>query len=153
MRTCRKGKQPEGAGARPMTEQPVLTPYANGAEIQGPVELIQKVLRRQEELALCLDQLRRELGRPEKAYFTIREAMAYTGLSRKHIGRAVKRGELSCSNVATEGAKKPTYRIARRNLDAWMEANAMKQAPAKRQRDALAEKYFGKRPRRQQSAA
>lgn len=76
-------------------------------------------------------------------YLSIEQAASYAGLSTKHIRRAVKREELPCSNVG--GSKRPTYRIDRQHIDAWMDARRVRQAPKKSERDALVEKYFGKK--------
>jgi hypothetical protein len=97
-----------------------------------------------ERILLELQQLRRELaGRPATAYVSIAGAAAYTGLSEKHIRRAVKRGDLACSN--TGGPGRPTYSIALKDIDAWMEAHRVRRAPPRSERDALVEQFFGKR--------
>ena len=65
-----------------------------------------------------VEELKNRLEMPPQELFSIRQAAALTGLSYKHIRRAVKKGELSCSNLG--GDKRPTLRIARRDIDAWV---------------------------------
>jgi len=52
-------------------------------------------------------------------YVDIKSASKITGLSKSHIRRAVWSGELWASNVGA--TQRPTYRIARTDLVAWME--------------------------------
>ena len=89
------------------------------------------------------------LARPQREYLSIKEAAALCGVSTKHIRRAIKSGELPCSNVG--GKKRATYRIARQAIAAWMEANRVKACQSKSQRDSLVEQYFG--PQRKRRAA
>jgi len=97
-----------------------------------------------------LDVFEQALQRAQLAYLSIEQAASLTGLSTKHIRRAVKKGELACSNVG--GEKRPTYRIPRDAIEGWMRANRVRQAPTKSERDALVDRYFGKRPKRQEAA-
>ena len=54
------------------------------------------------------------------APLSVKEAAKAVNLSESHIRRAIARGELPASNVGT--AARPTWRIARADLDAWIEA-------------------------------
>jgi hypothetical protein len=55
----------------------------------------------------------------------------------------MKAGELAYSNVGGEKlAKRPTYRIARRDIIAWMEANKVRQGPSKTTRQDCVKKWF-----------
>lgn len=58
-------------------------------------------------------------GVPAPEFYSIGEAAVVVGLSPDHVRRAVVGGTLACSNVGT--AARPTYRIARADLLAWME--------------------------------
>lgn len=77
-------------------------------------------------------------------YVSVSEATAYTGLSRKFLTRAMKRGEFPYSNMSSEAG--PTYIIALKSLDDWIAARQVKRAPDTTQRDAVVARYFPKRP-------
>jgi excisionase family DNA binding protein len=115
-------------------------------DAQGPAwDRVKEFLNRLEKkLELSLEQ-------PRQDWFGIEQVAAMTGLSSKHIYRAIKKGELACSNVG--GEKRPTYRIAREAVARWMEANRVRQAPAKSGREALVDRYFGKGKRRSKIAS
>ena len=51
-------------------------------------------------------------------WLSISQAAAVTGLSTSHVRRAVRSGQLTASNTGTRD--RPVWRIARRDLDAWM---------------------------------
>lgn len=89
---------------------------------------------------------------PRQEWFSIKQAAALTGLEPKHIWRATRQGKLACSNLGV-GEKRATIRIARRDIEAWAEAGRVKHAPAKSERDALVEHYFGRTKKRKPSAA
>src|SRR5437763_201027 len=81
-------------------------------------------------------------GATRQECFSIPEAARIVGVSEKHIRRVIKRQDLDCSNVG--GSKRPTYRITRKAIDAWLEATRIRKAPARSERDALVNKYFPK---------
>jgi excisionase family DNA binding protein len=69
-----------------------------------------------------MEQVLRRLERVNvvsQGYISIKQAATYTGLSPVHIRRAATGGTLPCSNVGTYD--RPTYRISRKDIDAWME--------------------------------
>lgn len=53
-------------------------------------------------------------------WLTIQQAAALLGCSRDHINRAVVTKELPAANIGKN--ERPTYRIKRADLDAWMES-------------------------------
>jgi excisionase family DNA binding protein len=112
-------------------------------DAQALEQRVEAVLERL--LLPVMDMVRKRLEMPPQEWFSIEETAALTGLSPKHIRRAIKRRQLQCSNVG--GEKRPTYRIARNQIEAWMAANVVKQAPPKSERDELVEKYFKRRRR------
>jgi excisionase family DNA binding protein len=57
--------------------------------------------------------------RVEQEWFSIKEAAVLTGLSAKHLRRAVLGGTLPASNVGTPD--RPVYRISREDLKGWMD--------------------------------
>lgn len=70
-----------------------------------------------ESVAAKLDALRAALQPPE--FYSVKDAAKVVGVSADHVRRAVVRGALVASNVGTES--RPTYRIARADLLAWVE--------------------------------
>lgn len=56
---------------------------------------------------------------PVADYYSIKQAVGSTGLSESHIRRAVRSGELPASNLGS--SLRPLWRIARKDLDVWME--------------------------------
>jgi hypothetical protein len=94
------------------------------------------------------DLMKKLLEMPPQEWLEVKDVARVTGLSSKHILRAIKRGELICSNPALAGAKKPTYRIARKHLDTWMERCQVKQGPVKSVRQAGVKEFFGPDRRR-----
>ena len=90
-----------------------------------------------------VERLGKQLDMPAPAFFSVRGAASFTGLSAKHIRRALKRGEFPCSNVG--GDKRATLRIARRDIEDWFQAHRVNQCPRKAERDALSDSYFAKR--------
>ena len=85
-----------------------------------------------ESLTAKVDALQVSLQVPE--FYSIKQAAKVVGVSADHIRRAVVGGVLAASNVGTMA--RPTYRIARSALLAWVEmgkAGAM--APARRKKN------------------
>jgi excisionase family DNA binding protein len=95
-------------------------------------------------LAGVVAEIKKQFEIPQE-WFSVKQAAVLTGLSSKHIRRAIKRGELLCSDMALEGATKPTYRIARTHLATWMERCQLRQGPMRSARDAVADEFFGRR--------
>jgi hypothetical protein len=102
----------------------------------------------EKRLTPLLRKLEEALEQSSQEWFSITRAAKWTGLSAKHIRRAIKHGELLCSDAALEGAARPTYRIARSHLTAWLERKQLKQGPAKSARQAQVDEFFPKRGRR-----
>jgi len=65
-----------------------------------------------------LDRIETALTRSAAEFVSIKMASSLTGLSRSHLRRAIKSGELPASNCGT--AYHPLWRIARTDLIAWM---------------------------------
>lgn len=76
-------------------------------------------------------------------YFSLKQAATMTGMSTKHITRAIKAGELVCSNMSKGGAR-PTYRIHRSAIDTWMKSFEPNMGPSREQVSDLEAKYFPK---------
>src|SRR5262245_44439086 len=77
------------------------------------------------------DRLEKLLRCPEQAYLSIEDAAALTGLSEKHIRRAVHGGMMVASQVGT--ADRPLYRVSLENVHRWMkEREAGPRPPAGR---------------------
>jgi excisionase family DNA binding protein len=96
-----------------------------------------------QELLPLLKMFRPTQNSAEQEYFSIEETAFITGLSGKHIRRAIKRGELLCSNMG--GSRRPTYRIAKKDIAAWVEQHRLKHGPSKSERQALVRECFGKK--------
>lgn len=80
-----------------------------------------------------LDAIEERLAQPE--FYSIKQAAAVVGVSPDHIRRAVVAGSLACSNVGTLG--RPTYRIARADLLAWVERQKAGPLPTRRKSRAV----------------
>lgn len=106
---------------------------------------------RLEEVTKLLLRIERDLLVSQQGYLTIRQAAAFTGLSTKHIRRAMTRGELVCYDAGL-GTKRKVIRIARKDIVAWMESRQVRQAPAKVERDSLVERFFPKKSRAKAAA-
>jgi excisionase family DNA binding protein len=59
------------------------------------------------------------VGSETAEYLTIEEVASWTSLSDSHIRRAVRAGDLPASNVGSDSH--PTWRIALKDLEGWME--------------------------------
>src|SRR5258707_14966643 len=66
-----------------------------------------------------LKSLERLLAKPEKGYFTFKEAAIFVSCSECHIRRHVTGGTIDVSNIGTNDG--PDYRISRGDLVAWMD--------------------------------
>ena len=81
------------------------------------------------QISETLDQLRLDrrnsAGRTDEAdpswsgYITIERAAEFTDISDSYLRRVIRSGELPASNIGT--ATRPTWRIARKDLDEWMQ--------------------------------
>jgi hypothetical protein len=98
-----------------------------------------------------LDRLAAKVEKPPQEWYSVQQTAAITGLSPKHIRRAIRRGELSCSDLGS--GKRSMPRVARQDIENWFKANRLKQAPSKSERDALADHYFGRRRKSKPAAA
>jgi excisionase family DNA binding protein len=56
---------------------------------------------------------------PAPDYVSVKGAVRITGLSDSHLRRAIRAGELPASNMGS--SKHPFWRIARKELDQWIE--------------------------------
>jgi excisionase family DNA binding protein len=72
-----------------------------------------------QSLATKVDAIQSSLQPLQAEFYSIKQAAVVVGVSADHIRRAVVGGTLACSNVGTMG--RPTYRIARTDLLAWVE--------------------------------
>lgn len=76
------------------------------------------------------DLLAKLLGRTEtpaslpSEWLSIAEVSRLTSLSTKTVRRAIRKGALRATAVASD-ARRPTWRIARTDLDAFMKTNAV----------------------------
>jgi len=73
----------------------------------------------EERLTTLVEKLKTNLGRPQQEWLSISQAAQVVSLSGTHIRRAIVGGMLPASNVGTPD--RPTYRIHRNDLNAWME--------------------------------
>lgn len=78
-------------------------------------------------------------------YLSIKGVAQLTALSSKHIRRAVVSGELPSVPAGSAGSGRPTYRIARTDVDRWLESKRPRQGRARAERDALVERFYPKR--------
>jgi excisionase family DNA binding protein len=85
------------------------------ASERATLQIIAESVARIEE-RLLTDPVRPSTG----PALSIQQAAKAVNLSESHIRRVVTRGELPASNMGT--AARPTWRIARADLDAWIEA-------------------------------
>ncbi|MDB5342472.1 MAG: hypothetical protein JWP89_849 [Schlesneria sp.] len=97
-------------------------------------EIIQRLVSEVAELRAILVDSQTE-------YLSPQAAARCTGLSTKHIGRAIKVGELACSNVGY--GKRPLPRIAISELRSWMESKLVVNCAIEKERKSLVEKHFG----------
>jgi excisionase family DNA binding protein len=72
------------------------------------------------EIAKLADHFGREFNENAREWLSIRQAARLTGLSETRIREAVSRGEMAASNIASPA--RPLYRIARADLDKWLES-------------------------------
>ena len=98
------------------------------------------------ELARKVDVILKHIdGKPVEsgqAWLSIGEAAKRSGLSHKHIRRAIDDGELPCSNVS-RGSSRPTYRLAVKDLDNWFLSRRVETTPNKVARSELVNEIFG----------
>jgi excisionase family DNA binding protein len=97
----------------------------------------------EKRLAPFFRRLEEHLSKPEQGYFGVPEAAAYVSCSGKSIRRAIKKGELACSNIG--GDRRRAIRIDRKDLDVWMERLRLKQGETKSARQSLVDKFFPKK--------
>src|SRR5271168_992168 len=96
-----------------------------------------------ERLAARVEALQSSLRPPE--FYSIKQAAEVLGVSADHIRRAVVGGVLAASNVGT--MSRPTYRIARTDLLAWVErGKAGAVPPASRKRSVTPQSRHHRRP-------
>ena len=90
-------------------------------------ELIQELMERIDGLTARLDRTARSADpRPKGGeyeavpleYLTVKQAARFTALSESSIRRAIGSGSLPASNLGS--ASQPTWRIARVDLETWM---------------------------------
>jgi excisionase family DNA binding protein len=76
-----------------------------------------------EEIRQLADHFGREFkehaGQPSLEYLSVKQAARVTGLSECRIREALNRHELAASNIGSD--LRPVYRIARADLDKWLE--------------------------------
>jgi excisionase family DNA binding protein len=86
-------------------------------EVLHEMTIVQATLDLLESVAAKVDALQLTMQAPE--FYSIKQAAKVVGVSADHIRRAVVGGVLAASNVGT--MSRPTYRIARAALLAWVE--------------------------------
>lgn len=94
-----------------------------------------------------VDTLIANLAKPPTELFSIKQVAAMAGVQTKHIRRAIKQGKLPCHNMSN-GEKRATIRISRNDFDTWVASCRVNHGPSKSERDALADHYFGPKPKR-----
>ena len=104
----------------------------------------------EEQVIPLLRKLEEKLSGRLPEWLPINEDAACMGLEAKHVRRAIKRGDLSCSNVGH--GKRPVYRIAKSDLDAWVQARKLERAPLRAARSTLVDEVFGKSRLKQKAA-
>jgi excisionase family DNA binding protein len=82
-----------------------------------------------------IDRLERIEQKNVQEFFSVKDTAALVGVEAKHIRRAMEKGELLHSNIGT--GKRATYRIARRDIDAWIESKQVKCEASKPARQAI----------------
>jgi excisionase family DNA binding protein len=80
---------------------------------------LEQLAQRMDRIESLLSQV---LQRDSTEYLSIRQAVQRTGLSQSFIRRAIKSGKLPASK------KGDTYRIARADLDSWMDGGKVSPA-------------------------
>jgi len=83
------------------------------------LELVQTLLAQQTELLERVMKLAEAVERGQQDWYSVQNAAARTGLSAKHIWRAIVGGTLPASNVGTHD--RALYRVSREDLNTWME--------------------------------
>ncbi len=106
-------------------------------------QLFRQLLDQQEEIIGRLDRLE---TKTIQEYLSVEQTAATVGVSTKHVRRAMKRGELPYSNIGTN--QRATYRIARHDIQTWMESKRVRHGTVKSARQALVEEFFPNRRRR-----
>lgn len=91
------------------------------------IDLLKQIAAGQAQTNVLLAQLVGNANDPTPMageWLTIAQAAAVTGLSTKTIRRAIRKGDLRATPTVPN-ARRPTWRIARTDLDAFMNANAV----------------------------
>lgn len=75
----------------------------------------------------------------------VKRAAEIMGCHSNTLRRAIASGFLAASNIGSE--ERPVYRLHRKDIKAWMDGmrSTAKPLASKDQRDALVERFFGKR--------
>jgi hypothetical protein len=79
------------------------------------MENLEELVQRMESL---LNRLEKKLFLPPQQWFSIKGTAAITGLSTRHIRRAIHAGHLRASNQGTPD--RPVYFVSREAIDEWM---------------------------------
>jgi excisionase family DNA binding protein len=102
------------------------------------------VVERLERIEALLNARANALLAPE--FYSIRQAAKVVGVSADHLRRAVTNGVLPASNVGT--MSRPTYRISRADLLAWVErGKAGATLPASRRKTVIPQSRHHRPPR------
>lgn len=83
------------------------------------VEILEQIARAVERTAQATERMEKALVSQEAEYLSLHQAALITGLSERHIRRAVHAKKLLAFNAGTE--RHPLYRIKRSGLEQWME--------------------------------
>jgi excisionase family DNA binding protein len=95
-----------------------------------------------EEEAILLTRVLKMLEAPEQEpdYLSIQQAAALSGLSPTKVRRDIKAGRLPAANKGSK--RRPLYRIAKDELEAWMRQEVSAKVPAKSELKTLVDRYF-----------
>lgn len=142
----------EGPNAQPL-RLPIayrLLRYRQAADHPCPAETLERLEQQQAELVEKLTQLAEQFDRraeqPAREYVTIKEAAKITGLGEGRVRRAVYHSELRASNLGSSA--QPCWRIARTDLNAWMERCSQSPQPRRSPLQELIDQHMPKLRRR-----
>ncbi len=82
---------------------------------------------------------------------SVKDAARLTGLSDKHIRRAMQCGNLPCSNVGTPD--RPTYRFSRADIQTWMDRTKSGALPSGRKKKSTPTLPVSRHHRNRQAAS
>ena len=98
-------------------------------------DMLDDIAKRQqsidEKLTAVLSHLRNnKCESAEAEWISIKQAASLAGISETSIRRAIRRGQLKACNVGGS-SRRPTWRIKRTDLQAFLETDAARSSPPK----------------------